>query len=78
MPKAVKGVLLQCDPPQMAMILKINKEENNAYIIEEISTQVCLVKEVNVERLKQRVKELMDSAMGMDGDDEENVDSDLE
>lgn len=78
MPKAVKGVLLQCDPPQMAMILKINRESNNAYIIEEINEKTCVVKEAKVDELKYRVKQLMDVAMGAGDEEEEEQDSDLE
>jgi hypothetical protein len=78
MPKAVKGALLQCDPPQMAMVRKIDRETNNAYIIEEIDDHTCLVKENKVEEIKAKVKELMDVAMGVDDDDHDDKDSDLD
>lgn len=78
MPRAVKGALLQCDPPQMAMVRKIDRESNNAYIIEEIDDRTCLVKDNKVDEIKRRVKELMDAAMGVDEDDVEDKDSDLE
>jgi TFIIH basal transcription factor complex TTD-A subunit len=78
MPKAVKGALLQCDPPQMAMVRKIDRESNNAYIIEEIDDNTCLIKETKVEEIKSKVKELMDAAMGVDEDDHEEKDSDLD
>ncbi|KAL6246119.1 hypothetical protein RBB50_007272 [Rhinocladiella similis] len=78
MPKAVKGALLQCDPPQMAMVRKIDRESNNAYIIEEIDDHTCLIKETKVEEIKARVKELMDAAMGVDEDDNDDKDSDLD
>lgn len=78
MPRAIRGALVQCDPPQMAMILKINRESNNAYIIEEIDDRTCLVKENKVDELKYRVKQLMDAAMGADEEDQEEHDSDLD
>lgn len=78
MPKAVKGVLLQCDPPQMAMILKLNRESNNAYVVEEIDDRTCLIKETRVEELKARVKSIMDTAMGISVEEDVDVDSDLE
>lgn len=78
MPKAVKGVLLQCDPPQMAMILKLNRESNNAYVLEEIDDRTCLVKESRVEELKDRVKSIMDTAMGISAEEDVDMDSDLE
>lgn len=77
MPRAIKGALLQCDPPQMAMVKKIDRESDNAYIIEEIDDHTCLVKETKVEEIKNKVKELMDAAMGVDEDEDDDKDSDL-
>lgn len=74
----MKGVLLQCDPPQMAMVRKIAKESNNAYIIEEIDDHTCLVKEQHVEEIKAKVKDLMDAAMGAEEDEVDEKDSDLD
>lgn len=76
MPRAVKGALLKCDPPQMAMVRKIDKENNNAYIIEEIDDEVCLVKENKVEEIKAKVKALMDDAMKPTGAMEVDSDKD--
>jgi len=78
MPKAVKGALLQCDPPQMAMVRKLDKESDHAYIIEEIDDRTCLVKENMVAEIKRRVKEIMDAAMGLDEDEDDDKDSDLD
>ena len=78
MPKAVRGALVQCDPPQMAMIQEINRESGNAYIIEEINDTTCLVKETKVEELKMRVKQRMDKAMGVEETVEDDPDSDLD
>lgn len=78
MPKAVKGSLLQCDPPQMAMVKKLDKETGNSYIIEEIDDRTCLVKEGMVAEIKKRVKEIMDAAMGVDGQESDDKDSDLD
>lgn len=78
MPRAVKGALLQCDPPQMAMVRKIDRESNNAYIIEEIDDRTCLVKDNRVDEIKRRVKDLMDAAMGVDEEEQEDKDSDLD
>ena len=78
MPKAQKGALLQCDPPQMAMVRKIDRESGHSLILEEIDDKTCLVKENKVEEIKARVKELMDAAMGVDEDDNDDKDSDLD
>ncbi|KAK5942743.1 hypothetical protein PMZ80_005309 [Knufia obscura] len=78
MPKAIKGCLIQCDPPQMAMIEKIDRESHNEYVIEKIDDRVCLVKENKAEELKARVKSIMDRAMGADEEEVEDQDSDLD
>ena len=78
MPRAAKGTLLQCDPPQMAMVRKINRESNNVYIIEEIDDSTCMINSNKTEELKQRVKDLMDAAMGEVEGGEEDKDSDLD
>lgn len=78
MPKATRGSLLQCDPPQMAMVRKLDKEENGAYIIEDIDDRTCLVRDTKVDEIKERVKELMDDAMGAVEDNDLDLDSDLE
>lgn len=62
----------------MAMVRKINRETNNVYIIEEIDDSTCLVNSNKTEELKQRVKDLMDAAMGEVEGAEEDKDSDLD
>ena len=78
MPRAIKGALLQCDPPQMAMVRKIDRETEHAYIIEEIDDRTCLVKEAKVEEIKRRVKELMDAAMGIQEDEDGELGDDAD
>jgi len=62
----------------MAMVRKIDRESNNAYIIEEIDDRTCLVKDNKVDEIKAKVKDLMDTAMGMDDDENDDKDSDLD
>ncbi len=78
MPKATKGALLQCDPPQMAMVRKIDRESKQGYIIEEIDDRTCLVKEQMVDEIKRKVKEIMDLAMGVDEEEDDDKHSDLD
>jgi nitrogen regulatory protein PII-like uncharacterized protein len=78
MPKAAKGALLQCDPPQMAVLKSIDEKAGNAYIIEAIDDNTCLVSENKVEEIKRLVKETMDAAMGIEDDEAEEKDSDLD
>lgn len=60
------------------MIRKINEESNHDLILEEIDDRTCLVRENRVEEIKQRVKEIMDRAMGGGEDEEDDRDSDLD
>ena len=83
MPTAAKGALLQCDPPQMAVLKSINEKAinekaGNIYIIEQIDDHTCLVSENKVDEIKRLVKETMDTAMGIGEDDAEEKDSDLD
>lgn len=78
MPKAVKGALLQCDPPQMAVLKSIDEKAGNGYIIELIDDTTCLVRENKVDEIKRLVKEIMDEAMGIEDEEALEKDSDLE
>ncbi len=78
MPRAVRGALLQCDPPQMAVLKSIDEKAGNVYIVEMIDDHTCLVSESKVDEIKRLVKETMDAAMGIDDDEAEEKDSDLD
>ena len=56
MPKAMKGVLVQCDPSIKAIILKIDTDKHD-YIIEDLDDQTLVVKESMLGRLKARLEE---------------------
>ena len=78
MPRAVRGALLQCDPPQMAVLKSIDEKAGNGYIVEMIDDHTCLVSESKGDEIKRLVKETMDAAMGIDDDEAEEKDSDLD
>lgn len=78
MPKAIRGALLQCDPPQMAVLKSIDEKAGNIYIIELIDDYTCLVGESKVDEIKRLVKDTMDAAMGIEDDEAEEKDSDLD
>ncbi|MCJ1358727.1 MAG: TFIIH complex subunit tfb5 [Icmadophila ericetorum] len=56
MPKAIKGVLVECDPSIKAIILKIDQERHD-YIIEDLDDQTLVVKESMLASLKLRLDE---------------------
>jgi len=44
MPRATPGVLVQCDPSIKAILVKIDTEHHNAFIIEDIDDEHLLIK----------------------------------
>ncbi|EED12187.1 RNA polymerase II general transcription and DNA repair factor TFIIH component Tfb5, putative [Talaromyces stipitatus ATCC 10500] len=55
MPRAVKGVLVECDPSVKAIILKYD-EERHDYIVEDLDDDRHLViKESQLQNLKERL-----------------------
>ncbi|KAL8713778.1 MAG: hypothetical protein Q9220_002305 [cf. Caloplaca sp. 1 TL-2023] len=58
MVKAVKGVLVECDPSIKAIILKIDQEHHD-YIVEDLDDQTLVIKESQLPRLKERLEELL-------------------
>ncbi|KAL5333522.1 putative DNA repair protein Rex1 [Aspergillus crustosus] len=64
MPRAVRGVLIECDPSVKAIILKYD-EERHDYIVEDLDDDRHLViKESQLQNLKIRLgKELDDKVM---------------
>ncbi|KAJ5730461.1 General transcription and DNA repair factor IIH subunit tfb5 [Penicillium malachiteum] len=63
MPRAVRGLLIQCDPSIKAMILKYD-EERHDYIVEDLDDDNHLViKESQLENLKARLDRDLDEKM---------------
>ncbi|KAK3060695.1 hypothetical protein LTS18_007963, partial [Coniosporium uncinatum] len=56
MPKAVRGVLVQCDASIKAIITKIDGELKNEIIIEDLDDETLLIKESQLATLKARLK----------------------
>ncbi|EAS31875.3 RNA polymerase II transcription factor B subunit 5 [Coccidioides immitis RS] len=60
MPRAVKGVLIECDPSVKAIILKYD-EERHDYIVEDLDDDRHLVvKESQLQNLKMRLSRELD------------------
>ncbi|KAL5418373.1 hypothetical protein PMIN03_001093 [Paraphaeosphaeria minitans] len=58
MVKAVPGVLVKCDPSIKALILNLDKEFGNQYVIEDLGDEEhLLVKNDRIQELKRRVQE---------------------
>ncbi|KAF6218313.1 hypothetical protein HO133_005659 [Letharia lupina] len=67
MPKAVKGVLVECDPSIKAIILKIDQAKHD-YIVEDLDDQTLVVKESQLQRLKARLEEELSNTQQMPDD----------
>jgi len=55
MPRASQGVLVYCDASIKAIIMKINAEDGNIYIIEDIDDEHVLIQESKHAQLKARL-----------------------
>ncbi|KZF26220.1 RNA polymerase II transcription factor B subunit 5 [Xylona heveae TC161] len=64
MPKAVKGVLVQCDPSIKAIILKIDALDHD-FIVEDLDDQTLVVKESKLVELKQRLEDELSNTQQM-------------
>ncbi|KAJ5884748.1 hypothetical protein N7495_009258 [Penicillium taxi] len=60
MPRAVRGLLIECDPSIKAMILKYD-EERHDYVVEDLEDESHLViKESQLQNLKTRLDQDLD------------------
>ena len=64
MVKAVKGVLVQCDPSVKAIILKADAEKNE-YIVEDLDDQTLVVKENQLANLKAYLDQVCDAFLNI-------------
>jgi len=69
MPRAVKGVLVECDPSIKAIILKIDGEYND-YIIEDLDENTILVKETKIPELKRRLENMLENTQVFPDDED--------
>jgi len=56
MPRAIRGVLIECDPSIKSIIVQIDSEDH-AYIVEELDDQTLVVKENMLTSLKMKLDE---------------------
>ncbi|KAF5686127.1 RNA polymerase II transcription factor B subunit 5 [Fusarium denticulatum] len=56
MPRAIRGVLIECDPSIKSIIVSIDSA-NHDYIIEDLDDERVVVKETMVSTLKHKLEE---------------------
>ncbi|KAH6683193.1 RNA polymerase II transcription factor B subunit 5 [Tricladium varicosporioides] len=71
MPKAVRGVLVECDPSIKSIILKIDSEEH-AFVVEDLDDQTLVIKENMLPILKMRLDQNLKENIKTPTDDEES------
>ncbi|KAK3698883.1 TFIIH complex subunit tfb5 [Vermiconidia calcicola] len=59
MPRAVQGVLVECDPSIKAIIGRIDEQHNHDFIIENIDDEHVLIKGNKHDELKQLLKDAL-------------------
>lgn len=70
MPRAIRGVLVECDPSIKAIIVKIDST-SHAYIVEELDDQTLVIKENMLGQLKQQLDEVLkETQVAIQSDDE--------
>ncbi|KAL3425841.1 RNA polymerase ii transcription factor b subunit 5 [Phlyctema vagabunda] len=58
MPRAIRGVLVECDPSIKSIIVKIDSEEH-AFIVEELDDQTLVIKENMLAVLKMKLDDAL-------------------
>jgi len=58
MPRAIRGVLVECDPSIKSIIVKIDSEDH-AFIVEELDDQTLVIKENMLSILKMRLEDVL-------------------
>ncbi|KFY30468.1 hypothetical protein VE03_00004 [Pseudogymnoascus sp. 23342-1-I1] len=56
MPRAIRGVLVECDPSIKAIIVKLDSERND-FIVEELDDQTLVINEAKLGTLKMALEE---------------------
>ncbi|KAH7399949.1 RNA polymerase II transcription factor B subunit 5 [Cadophora sp. MPI-SDFR-AT-0126] len=58
MPRAIRGVLVECDPSIKSIIVKIDAGDH-AFIVEELDDQTLVIKENMLAILKQKLDDIL-------------------
>ncbi|KAK5120723.1 hypothetical protein LTR85_006081 [Meristemomyces frigidus] len=59
MPRAIAGVLVECDPSIKAILVKIDAEHHHDFIIQEIDDEHLLIQSDKHEALKQLLRDAL-------------------
>ncbi|KAB8290745.1 hypothetical protein EYC80_008382 [Monilinia laxa] len=59
MPRAIRGVLVECDPSIKSIIVKIDSDSSHAYIVEDLDDETLVIKENMLGMLKTRLDDAL-------------------
>lgn len=59
MPRAMAGVLVQCDPSIKAIVMRIDQQNQHSFVIEEIDDEHILVHAKKHDELKMRLRDTL-------------------
>ncbi|RAL58245.1 hypothetical protein DID88_002245 [Monilinia fructigena] len=59
MPRAIRGVLVECDPSIKSIIVKIDSDASHAYIVEDLDDETLVIKENMLGMLKTRLDDAL-------------------
>ncbi|ROV98576.1 hypothetical protein VSDG_04312 [Cytospora chrysosperma] len=69
MPRAIRGVLVECDPSIKSIIVNIDDKNGHEYIIDNLDEQHVVIKETMLQKLKQMLEDRLRETTQHAGDD---------
>ncbi|EKD16994.1 hypothetical protein LZ554_000827 [Drepanopeziza brunnea f. sp. 'monogermtubi'] len=73
MPRAIRGVLVECDPSIKSIIVKIDAQDH-AFIVEELDDQTLVIKENMLTLLKQKLDVILAETQTVPDDSDKEMD----
>ncbi|KAI3397241.1 hypothetical protein diail_11120 [Diaporthe ilicicola] len=68
--RAIRGVLVECDPSIKSIIVNIDAKSGHEYIIEDLDDEHVVIKETMLQRLKQTLEDRLRETTQQHGGDE--------
>ncbi|APA07576.1 hypothetical protein SS1G_00913 [Sclerotinia sclerotiorum 1980 UF-70] len=66
MPRAIRGVLVECDPSIKSIVVKIDADSSHAYIVEDLDDETLVIKENMLGMLKARLEDALKETQVLD------------
>ncbi|TGZ79779.1 nucleotide excision repair, TFIIH, subunit, partial [Ascodesmis nigricans] len=76
MPRAQKGVLVECDPSIKAILLKLDNDSGHAFIQQDLDDSTLVIKESRLAELKLKLNQVLEKAQMHDREEQGSDDDD--